>query len=61
MATEEKFKDRNLMEELSWGTYGIKGGYLRESHAEFLRWLCGAAYDEIKRLKEELENGKDKD
>ena len=43
--------NRNLMEELSWATHGVKNGYLSKYDARFIRWLCGAAYDKIDRLK----------
>lgn len=46
----EKYKDRNLLEELGWGAYNIRSGYLNKSDADFLNWLCNAAYREIKKL-----------
>ena len=47
----EKYKDRNLLEELGWGAYNIHSGYLNKADADFLNWLCNAAYREIKKLK----------
>ena len=46
----EKYKNRKLLEELAWGTYADHSGYTSKSNAEFLNWLCNAAYREIKRL-----------
>ena len=46
----EKYKHRNLMEELSWGYGCIRKGYLRKNDAEFLRWMCSEAYSRIKHL-----------
>ena len=47
----EKYKDRNLLEELDWGTYANHGGYTNKWDAEFLNWLCDAAYRAIKENK----------
>lgn len=47
----EKYKDRNLLEELGWGAYCIHSGYLSKADADFLNWLCNAAYREIKGLR----------
>lgn len=46
----EEYKNRKLLEELAWGTYADHSGYTRKNNAEFLNWLCDAAYREIKRL-----------
>ena len=47
---EEKYKNRNLMEELSWGAYYNHQGYTYKLQAEFLNWLCYTAYKRIKEL-----------
>lgn len=44
----EKFKDRNLLEELGWGAYHNHSGYTSKNDGEFLNWLCNAAYRAIK-------------
>ena len=46
----EKFKDRNLLEELGWGAYHNHSGYTSKADGEFLNWLCNAAYKAIKAL-----------
>jgi len=52
----EKYKGRDLQEELAWmWHHGFRMGYLSKADAEFARWLCGAAYNEIDRLKQENE------
>lgn len=48
----EKYKNRNLREELSWGAYANHNGYTGKTNAEFLNWLCNAAYRRIKELEE---------
>lgn len=48
----EKYKNRNLREELSWGAYANHNGYTAKTNAEFLNWLCNAAYRRIKELEE---------
>ena len=47
---KEKYKNRNLMEELSWGAYYNHQGYTYKLQAEFLNWLCYTAYKRIKEL-----------
>lgn len=44
----EKYKDRDLMEELSWAIYGNHSGYVTKKDGEFINWLCDRAYREIK-------------
>ena len=44
----EKYKDRNLLEELGWGAYHNHSGYTSKAAGEFLNWLCNAAYRAIK-------------
>jgi len=48
---QEKYKDRNLLEELAWGAYADHSGYTSKQNGEFLNWLCLMAY---KALKERL-------
>lgn len=45
---KEKYKDRNLLEELAWGVYANHGGYTSKQNGEFLNWLCLMAYKKIK-------------
>ena len=49
----EKYKDRNLMEELGWGAYANHSGYTSKSNGELLNWLCNAAYRALKSQTEE--------
>ena len=44
----EKYKDRELLKELSWGVYHDHSGYTSKADGEFLSWLCDAAYIAIK-------------
>lgn len=44
----EKYQDRNLMEELAWGTYANHSGYVSKANGEFINWLCNAAYRALK-------------
>ena len=46
-----KFRNRNLLEELGWGAYNIHSGYLSKADAEYINWMCNAAYREIKKLR----------
>lgn len=50
---KEKYKDRNLLEELAWGVYANHSGYTSKQNGEFLNWLCLMAYKKIK----ETDNG----
>lgn len=45
---KEKYKDRNLLEELYWGIYADHSGYTSKQNGEFLNWLCLMAYTKIK-------------
>ncbi len=44
----EKYKNRNLLEELAWGTYANHSGYTSKQNGEFINWLCNVAYRTIK-------------
>ncbi len=45
---QEKYKDRNLLEELAWGAYADHSGYTSKQNGEFLNWLCLMAYKALK-------------
>lgn len=45
---KEKYKDRNLFEELAWGAYADHSGYTSKQNGEFLNWLCMRAYKALK-------------
>lgn len=45
-----KFADKDILEELRWCMNADFCGYLTRSDAEYLTWLCGKAYEEIKQL-----------
>ena len=45
---KEKYKDRNLLEELAWGIYANHSGYTSKQNGEFLNWLCMMAYKALK-------------
>lgn len=45
---QEKYKDRNLLEELAWGIYANHSGYTHKQNGEFLNWLCLMAYKALK-------------
>lgn len=45
---KEKYKDRNLLEELAWGIYADHSGYTSKQDGEFLNWLCLMAYKALK-------------
>jgi len=45
---QEKYKDRNLLEELAWGAYADHSGYTSKQNGEFLNWLCLTAYKALK-------------
>ena len=47
-----KYSNRNIMEELSWGTHGFKPGYLSRENAEFINWLCDTAYTALEKARE---------
>ncbi len=44
----EKYKNKNLREELEWASNHAQPGYLNKQDAQFVRWLCAAALEEIK-------------
>lgn len=50
----EKYKDRNLLEELGWGTYANHSGYTSKANGEFINWLCNAAYRALKQKEREI-------
>lgn len=45
----EKYKNRNLLEELAWGIYADHSGYTTKQSGEFLNWLCNMAYRALKK------------
>ena len=45
---QEKYKDRNLLEELAWGIHWDHNGYTSKQDGEFLNWLCLMAYKALK-------------
>lgn len=45
---KEKYKDRNLLEELAWGIYANHSGYTSKQDGEFLNWLCLMAHKALK-------------
>lgn len=45
---QEKYKNRNLFEELAWGIYANHSGYTPKQDGEFLNWLCLMAYKALK-------------
>lgn len=49
---KEIYKNRNLIEELSWGVYARHDGYTSKQNGEFLNWLCYMAYKKIKEMEE---------
>lgn len=49
---KDKYKDRNLLEELAWGVYANHSGYTSKQNGEFLNWLCLMAYKTIKGFEE---------
>lgn len=52
MTLREQYKDRNLLEELSWGRRANFQGYMTREEANFINWLCDASYSMIKKLSE---------
>jgi hypothetical protein len=49
----EKYKSRNLKEELSWAVYYTRNGYMSAEYEDYYRWLALAAYKRIKELEAE--------
>lgn len=45
---QEKYKDRNLLEELAWGIYANHSGYTSKQDGEFLNWLCLMAHKALR-------------
>lgn len=50
----QKYKKRNLKEELSWATYYTRRGYMSAEYEDYYRWLALAAYKRIKELEKKL-------
>ena len=50
----EKYRDRNIKEELCWCMQYTKHGYMDKDEAEFYSWMCLKAYLYIKKLEQEL-------
>ena len=46
----EKYKSRNLKEELSWAACYTRKGYMSAEYEDYYRWLALAAYKRIKEL-----------
>lgn len=51
----EKYKDRDLKEELAYTMNYVKSGYIRKDDVAYLRWLAFTAYKRIVELEDELE------
>lgn len=50
----QKYKNRNLKEELSWATYYTRKGYMSAEYEDYYRWLALAAYRRIKELEKQI-------
>lgn len=50
----EKYKKRNLKEELSWATYYTRRGYMSAEYEDYYRWLALASYKRIKELEKKF-------
>lgn len=48
----EKYKGRDLKQELSWVRYYTRRGYLSKEYEDYYSWLALAAYRRIKELEE---------
>ena len=48
----EKYKNRNLNEELLWAACYTRKGYMSAEYEDYYRWLALAAYKRIKELEE---------
>jgi len=48
----DKYKNRNIMTELTWCAYYNHQGYTTKQNAEFLNWLGNVAYRRIKELED---------
>ncbi len=44
----EKYKNRNLKEELLWAAHYTRKGYMSDEFEDYYRWLALAAYNRIK-------------
>lgn len=51
----EKYKCRNLMQELEWVANYTRSGYMSKGYAEYYTWLALAAYNRIKELENKME------
>ena len=49
----QKYKSRNLMEELSWAANYTRKGYMSSEYEDYYSWLALAAYRRIKELEQE--------
>ena len=49
----EKYKNRNLKEELLWAAGCTRKGYMSAEYEDYYRWLALAAYSRIKELEAE--------
>lgn len=49
----QKYKSRNLMEELSWAANYTRKGYMSAEYEDYYSWLALAAYRKIKELEQE--------
>ena len=51
----EKYKNRNLMDELLWAANYTRKGYMSAGYEDYYSWLALAAYHRIKELEAEGE------
>ena len=51
----EKYKRRNLKEELSWAASYTRKGYMSAEYEDYYRWLSLAAYIRIKALESKVD------
>ena len=49
----EKYKNRNINEELLWAACYTRKGYMSAEFEDYYRWLAIAAYKRIKELEAE--------
>lgn len=49
----EKYKQRNLKEELLWAANYTRKGYMSAEYEDYYSWLALAAYSRIKELEAE--------
>lgn len=50
---EERYKNRDLKDELRWSSAYTHMGYLSRANSEYLRWLCWAALNRIIELEKD--------